>query len=66
MRTHHRAMFTGITRFGITGIRTNVVTHLEVMSGSGAMGGHRDTVLVGYQVTMKGEVIIGAGSQADL
>ena len=66
MRTHHNVMFIDITRFGITGIQTNVVTHLEVMSGSGAMGGHRDTVFVGYQVTMKGEVIIGTGSQVDL
>jgi hypothetical protein len=66
MRTHHNVMFTGITRFGTTDIQTNVVTHLEVMSGSGVMGGRRDTVFVGYQVTMKGEVIIGTGSQADL
>lgn len=66
MRTHHSAMFTGITRFDITDIQTNAVTHLEDMSGSGAMGGHHVTVFVGCQVTMKGAVIIDTGSQADL
>ena len=66
MRTHRSVMFIDITRFDITGIQTNVATHLEVMSGSEVMGGHHDTVFVGCQVTMKGEVIIGTGSQVDL
>ena len=66
MHTHHNVMYIDITRCDITGIQTSAVMRLEVMSGSGVMGGHRDTVFVGYQVTMKGEVIIGTGSQVDL